>query len=90
MHNDKSMSDRILDGREAEYRLNDEFLNRVFDEAVETLVANILRAPVTDRDAVMMAKMELNGLMLVRRRLKAMLDDGILAKEAQDREEATD
>lgn len=90
MDNSKTLSERIIAGREAEYRLKDDFLNQVFDNTVESLIGGIFRAPITDTDAVMLAKMELNGLMLVRRRIKALMEDGILAQAEQDSSQEND
>lgn len=84
--NDMTLSERIIRGREAEYHLRDDFLNQVFDHVVETLMRDIIHAPIADRDAVMVAKSEINGLMLVRRRIKSLLDDGELAKAQQETE----
>ena len=53
---------------------------------VEKLMKDIILAPLSDRDAVMVAKSEINGLMLVRRRIKSLLDDGELAKHQQELE----
>lgn len=81
---EKTISQRILDGREAENRLNDEFLNRCFDHLVEQWVRGIVTAAPSQKEEILEAKRQIDAVTSVRKQLRVLMEDGHIAQQEQD------
>lgn len=77
-------SERILRGRDANERLNDEVLNRAFDLVVEKWLRAIISATPSQSDEILEAKRRIDAVQEVRRTLKMWVEDGELAQAEQD------
>jgi len=80
-------SERILKGREAAYRLEDETLNAALDDEVELWMRAIMKATPAQTDQVIEAKRQIDAIQNLRRRLKMWLEDGEMAKAEQEEDE---
>lgn len=80
----KTHDERIRVGREAKYRLEDEFLNTALDDLTNVYLARMLDAPLTDQPAILAAKASLNALLDVRKNLRSLMVDGELATKELD------
>ena len=85
--NDKTLSERILAGREAEQRLNDTHLNQKFDMLIERWMRAIITATPSQRDEVFEAKRQIDAVMDVRKALKIEFEDGLLAINEQEEDD---
>lgn len=77
-----TIAERILNGREAEARLKDEFLNGVFDSIVEDCLTGIVMAD--DADEAWTYKLEIDAIRRLRKRLQIAVDDGYKAEHEQE------
>lgn len=77
-------SERILRGRDANERLNDDVLNRAFDLVVEKWMRAIIGATPSQTDEILEAKRRIDAVQEVRRTLKMWVEDGELAQAEQD------
>lgn len=81
---DQTLSARIMAGREAEQRLNDEYLNQKFDLLIERWMRAIVSATPSQQDEVLEAKRQIDAIMDVRKALKIDFEDGQLAINEQE------
>ena len=79
-----TLSARIMAGREAEQRLNDDYLNRKFDLLIERWMRAIISASPSQQDEVLEAKRQIDAVMDVRKALKIDFEDGQLAINEQE------
>lgn len=79
-----TLAERVLRGRQADQRLNDDVLNQAFDLAVERWLKAIIRATPAENDAIIEAKRRIDAIQEVRQTLKSWVDDGNLALEQQE------
>lgn len=77
-------SERILLGREAEYRLNDEVLNKALDKIVEKWMRGIIAATPSQTDEIIEAKRRIDAVQELRRTLKTWVEDGEMALAEQE------
>lgn len=80
-------SERIMQGREAEYRLKDETLNKALDAEIEMWMRAIIKATPSQIDEVIEAKRQIDSIQNLRRRLKMWLEDGEMAQAEQEEDE---
>ena len=82
---EKTIAQRVLEGRESELRLKDEFLNNCFDHLVERWMKGIMSAPPAQQEQILEAKRQIDAITSVRKELKVLMDDGYIAqKESED------
>ena len=80
-------SERILRGREADDRLNDNVLNQALDLIVEKWMRAIVSATPAQTDEIIEAKRRIDAVQELRRTLKTWSEDGELAKAQQEEDE---
>jgi predicted RNA polymerase sigma factor len=85
-----TFSDRILKGRLAKDRLEDNILNEAFDFAVEKWMRAIISAAPAEDSEILEAKRRIDAIQEVRRTIKSWVDDGQLAQVQQEEEEKYD
>lgn len=71
-------------GREAEQRLNDDYLNRKFDLMIERWMRAIIAATPNQKEEVFEAKRHLDAIMDIRKSMKIDFEDGQLAINEQE------
>jgi len=81
---DLTIAERILRGREAEVRFNDEHLNKVFDSLIEAEMAAIVSADKSNTDDILQSKMAIDVIVKVRKILKIQIEDAFLASQQQE------
>ena len=81
---DKSLSERIGLGNAAELLLRDDTLNNVFEQETENLVKLFFRSGQTENELKQLHN-QMHALQNVRKRIKIMYEDGLRAREEQDR-----
>lgn len=84
-----TLSERILQGREADQRLNDPTLNKALDFVIEKWMRAIVMATPAQSDEIIEAKRRIDAVQELRRTLKSWVEDGELA-QAQQEEESND
>jgi len=80
------LSERILRGRDAEHRLNDEVLNQALDLVVEKWLRAIILATPSQADEILEAKRRIDAVQELRKTLKAWVEDGQMA-QAEDEDQ---
>jgi uncharacterized protein YfdQ (DUF2303 family) len=81
---EKTLSERIMAGREAEQRLNDNYLNQKFDMLIERWMRAIIAATPNQKEEVFEAKRHLDAIMDIRKSMKVDFEDGQLAINEQE------
>lgn len=72
-------------GREAEQRLNDDYLNQKFDLMIERWMRAIIAATPNQKEEVFEAKRHLDAIMDIRKSMKIDFEDGQLAINEQEK-----
>lgn len=79
-----NIAERITRGRQAEYHLNDEYLNSVFDAVAEKYISAMISLDSSNIDGIMENKRRVDALYDLRREMKIHFDDGQIALHEEE------
>lgn len=78
----KTKQQAIEDARQAKRLLQDEALNRVFDEISQQVFDGFASSELGDVDELLRLQADLNGVNALRRRLRIWIDAGMIAEKS--------
>lgn len=78
----KTKQQAIEDARQAKRLLQDEALNRAFDEISQQVFDGFASSELGDVDELLRLQADLNGVNALRRRLRIWIDAGMIAEKS--------